>query len=146
MTKLSTAIRPANRGDMSGLGAAFTLLQDEGLGLMPDCFIAENNLGAIVGTITCDFVTFDDYARPSATVCTLHVEPSHRRRGIGRRLLAAADAWAEERGETKINIIVRSANVAAVKLYEAVGYTYFADIGDLFLLKKELRPASEVAA
>jgi ribosomal protein S18 acetylase RimI-like enzyme len=50
-------------------------------------------------------------------------------------------------GEKNIVITVRRANVGAIRLYQRVGYAHAGGIGEgFFLLKKELRPASEVAA
>jgi GNAT superfamily N-acetyltransferase len=138
-----TAIRPANSEDAAALNELGAPLLLKG-----PIFVAENNLGAI-GMIECGFVNFEPFTRPAACVYALFVTPSHRRRGIGRSLLAAAGAWAKERGETKINITVRSANVAALRLYQRVGFIQITDVvcnGGFILLEKKLRPLGDVDA
>lgn len=50
----------------------------------------------------------------------LAVAPDHRRKGIGRALMAAAEAWLRERGAPKIQLMVREGN-DAVGFYEALG-------------------------
>lgn len=50
----------------------------------------------------------------------LAVSPEHRRKGLGRTLMAAAEAWLRERGAPKIQLMVREGNEAAA-FYEALG-------------------------
>jgi len=50
------------------------------------------------------------------------VRASHRRRGLGRRLLEQAEAFARERGAGRIGIGVIAVNAAARELYRALGY------------------------
>ena len=51
----------------------------------------------------------------------LAVSPEHRRKGLGRALMAAAEAWLRERGAPKIQLMVRADNDAALGFYEALG-------------------------
>jgi len=46
-----------------------------------------------------------------------------RRRGVGRKLLAAVEQWAQEKGATGIELTVFEFNSGARALYEQVGYT-----------------------
>jgi RimJ/RimL family protein N-acetyltransferase len=50
------------------------------------------------------------------------VAASHRRRGIGTALLAAAEAWARDARITKLELHVFPYNEAAVALYDRLGY------------------------
>jgi ribosomal protein S18 acetylase RimI-like enzyme len=45
-----------------------------------------------------------------------------RRRGIGRRLMAAAEGSARRRGATRIVLDMSAANAAALQFYRALGY------------------------
>jgi RimJ/RimL family protein N-acetyltransferase len=52
----------------------------------------------------------------------LMVSSRHRRQGIGRALLAAAEAWARSAGVTKLELHVFPHNEPARALYAACGY------------------------
>jgi RimJ/RimL family protein N-acetyltransferase len=52
----------------------------------------------------------------------LMVAASHRRRGIGSALLAAAEEWARAAGVSKLELHVFPHNEAAIALYENFGY------------------------
>jgi len=51
----------------------------------------------------------------------LAVHPDHRRKGLGKRMMEAAEAWLRERGAPKIQLMVRSANADVIAFYEALG-------------------------
>jgi ribosomal-protein-alanine N-acetyltransferase len=57
-----------------------------------------------------------------AHIVTIAVRDSHRRRGIGEKLLLAAIDLARERGEEVVTLEVRVSNEVAIKLYEKYGF------------------------
>jgi ribosomal protein S18 acetylase RimI-like enzyme len=48
--------------------------------------------------------------------------PDARGAGIGRRMVAAAEAWLRERGVAKAQLLVRETNTAVVAFYERLGF------------------------
>lgn len=52
----------------------------------------------------------------------LAVHPDRRRRGLGRRMVARAEAWLAELGVGKVQLMIRSDNAAARGFYERIGY------------------------
>ena len=64
-------------------------------------------------------------ARPLLNIHDIAVEPDRRGAGIGRRLLAAAEALARERACCKLTLEVLEGNHTAVGLYRAVGFAAY---------------------
>lgn len=58
----------------------------------------------------------------SLHVDQLAVAPDHQGRGIGRALMAAAEALGRERGCTELDLTVRADNAGARAFYAALGY------------------------
>ena len=52
----------------------------------------------------------------------LMVAAPYRRRGVGRALMDAAEAWARQMGVHKLELHVFPYNAAAIALYEGLGY------------------------
>lgn len=52
----------------------------------------------------------------------LYVKPEHRRRGIGKALMAYVENWASARGDRQISLQVFESNTAALNLYQRLGY------------------------
>lgn len=52
----------------------------------------------------------------------LAVAPSAQRRGVGRSLVVAAEAWLAAQGAPAVRLMVRSENAAVVAFYAALGY------------------------
>ena len=55
-------------------------------------------------------------------VVDLAVDADARREGVGRLLMAAAEAWARERGADSVDLTVVEGNAPALALYERLGY------------------------
>ena len=73
----------------------------------------------------CAFVNFW-IVRDEVHVLNLATHPEHRRRGFARRLLEDTLAYARARHVRYVTLEVRRSNIAAIKLYRALG---FASIG-----------------
>jgi len=71
--------------------------------------------GAIVGSV---MAGFDGHR---GWVYYLAVAPDARRGGLGRVLMAAAEAWLRARGAPKIQLMVRDDNIEALGFYAALG-------------------------
>jgi RimJ/RimL family protein N-acetyltransferase len=82
-------------------------------------FVAEHG-GEIVGRLS---ITRDPHPS-SAHVADLGlmVAASHRRRGVGSALMAAAESWARSARISKLELHVFPHNQAAIALYEKLGY------------------------
>jgi len=52
----------------------------------------------------------------------LAVDPDRRRGGLGRAMMAAAEAWVRAAGVPKLQLMVRSGNAGALGFYEALGF------------------------
>ena len=83
-------------------------------------YVAEDDDGLIVGRLS--------IARDQHPACRhvadlgLMVAATHRRRGIGTKLLEAAVAWARQAGVRKLELHVFPHNTGAIKLYEQFGF------------------------
>ncbi len=64
----------------------------------------------------------------------LAVAPDRQRHGLGRELMAAAEAWLRARGCPKLNLMVRGDNGAARGFYARLGYA----LNDVVTLAKRL--------
>lgn len=81
----------------------------------------------------------------AARVYSLAVSVAARGRGIGRRMMAAAEKEARRRGCSRMRLEVRMDNIAAIRLYESLGFTdtevlpgYYEDGSHAFVMRKEL--------
>ena len=64
----------------------------------------------------------------------LAVAASHRRRGIARDLMAAAEAWCADAGMPRLNLMVRAGNGPVLGFYDRLGYR----ASDVVVLQKDL--------
>jgi ribosomal-protein-alanine N-acetyltransferase len=87
----------------------------------PDgALIVADDAGTVVGRLS---LVRDPHPSSSHVAdLGLMVAASHRRRGIGRALLTAAEKWARGAGVSKLELHVFPHNEAAIALYEGFGY------------------------
>lgn len=79
-----------------------------------------------VGLVNCieGFSTFK--CKPLVNVHDVAVLAGYRGQRIGEQMLALAETIARERGACKLTLEVLSGNGGAVKLYQRVGFAYYA--------------------
>ena len=84
-------------------------------------FVAESADGRIVG-----WVHVKEHRSlendPCAELAGLVVDGASRRQGVGRALVAAADAWAAERGFALLRLRSNTARAEARPFYEGLGF------------------------
>lgn len=80
-----------------------------------------------------------------ADVLTVGVVPQHRGQGIARKLVAGITKWAIDQGSIAMMLEVKTDNVAAISMYESLGYSklnirkdYFGSGLDALVMRKEL--------
>ena len=94
-----------------------------------------------VGVAVC-FLGYSTFAaKPLLNIHDLAVLAEHRRRGVGRDLLAATERKARELGCCKLTLEVDGNNHAAQRVYESFGFDstqHVENIGRAFFLTKNL--------
>jgi len=80
-----------------------------------------------------------------ADILTVGVVPEHRGKGIAKALMALITVWAISRGSTAMMLEVKTDNLEAIGLYEALGYStlnvrkdYFGSGLDAQVMRLEL--------
>jgi ribosomal protein S18 acetylase RimI-like enzyme len=76
--------------------------------------------GVVVGVL--------DAGEARVALNALWVAGNVRRRGIGRRLVAAVCAWAEQRAARSVVLEVTTSSHGALALYRALGFTPFGEV------------------
>lgn len=89
-------------------------------------FLAETG-GKAAGFVGCwigetDEIPLKEEARRFGYICDLFVATTHRRRGVARRLLDAAEEHLAAQGARRVMVIALSANAPACATYRALGY------------------------
>jgi GNAT superfamily N-acetyltransferase len=86
-------------------------------------FVAEVD-GRPVGLATAYIVPAIHVDRPVGVLSALVVQEGHRRRGLGRELVAAAEAWARDRNAYRMTLSTGLARQEAHAFYEGLGYEH----------------------
>ena len=71
------------------------------------------------------------------TMYYVSVAPAEQGRGYGRQMVAAAEAWLEQRGVWKTNLLIRKGNEAVLGFYGGLGY----ETGSAQQIEKWIDPA-----
>jgi GNAT superfamily N-acetyltransferase len=79
--------------------------------------------GRVVGMCTVQLTASTARGGLSAGIEDVVVDQTVRGRGIGRALLAAAEAWARRRGAVRIALLADETNLLALDFYDRLGFT-----------------------
>lgn len=88
-------------------------------------FVAETELGHPIGFLAAGLRSHADCcdpARPVGFIEGWYVAPAFRRHGIGRSLVAAAEAWARSQGCKEMASDTGIDNLVSQRSHEALGY------------------------
>jgi ribosomal-protein-alanine N-acetyltransferase len=103
-------------------------------------FVADYNNGKLAGYV-CVTALFEE-----AQIMDIAVDPAMRGRGIALLLMKHVFALAREKGAEVMSLEVRSTNVAAITLYESLGFVrtgcrpkYYEGKDDAVLMDKNLQ-------
>lgn len=105
----------------------------ETLGLVVWYNKPERDIALWVASADADILIGEVEGRLVASVCVGHdghrgyfyylaTAPELQRRGLGRRMVAEAEAWLKQRNVPKVQLFVRPTNTQANEFYEALGY------------------------
>ena len=109
----STYERERELSDTEWMGRAIRWNGERGVGFLA---IDEGIGCGMVGSI------LDEDDATVATLVSMWTAPTHRRRGIARRLVDAVTAWARSRDVAVMRLMVTSNNAAAIAFYEQLGF------------------------
>jgi len=133
-------IRPAAPGDLDDLvgllGALFTLEADFGpdpvrqrcglAAMLADparrTVLVAEWAGQVVGMVTGQVEVSTAEGGPSVLLEDLVVTEAARGAGLGRGLVEALEAWARERGATRVQLLVDEENLPALGFYRRLGW------------------------
>ena len=100
------------------------------LKVLPEMFLVACLDGQIIATVMAG------YDGHRGWINYLAVHPQHQHSGIGRRMMDEAESRLRAIGCPKINLQVRSKNVAVIRFYERIGFKK----DDVVSLGKRLEP------
>jgi GNAT superfamily N-acetyltransferase len=106
--------------DADHIPARLTRIQDSGRGRV---LVADNG-SRVVGVASAELVTSIAYAEPVLMVTAFVVDGTVRRQGVGRRLLAAIEAFGRERGCNKAVVTSAERRADAHAFYTGLGWAY----------------------
>jgi GNAT superfamily N-acetyltransferase len=86
------------------------------------CVLIGERDGRVLGMVTGQLVVSTAEGGLSALVEDMVVDAPSRGRGVGRRLLEAIEAWARERGATRLQLLADRDNTGALRFYERMAW------------------------
>jgi ribosomal protein S18 acetylase RimI-like enzyme len=85
-------------------------------GACSDVLVAVDDAGEIVGSV---MVGHDGHR---GWLYYVAADPASRSKGVGRRMVQAAEHWLRQRGVVKVQLLVRETNTNVVGFYEHLGF------------------------
>lgn len=130
---VATRIRPLAEADIDGLVAlmgelGYPTAADEMRGRLErfgddhHTLIAESPDGLIAGFIGLVVVPVYEYSAPVGYILALSVGSAFQGQGVGKALVAAAEAWFRERGAHDVRVNSGLQREGAHRFYESLGY------------------------
>ena len=98
------------------------------LQVQPELFLVAEEYGDLAGS------AMAGYDGHRGSVYYLAVHPNHRRRGLGRLLMAQVETRLASYGCPKLNVMVRHSNLDVTNFYQCLGY----EDSDVHVLGKRL--------
>jgi len=78
--------------------------------------------GRVAGMATVQLTVSTARGGLSAGIEDVVVDAAHRGRGLGRRLLAAAEDWARRQGALRLSLLADETNAPALDFYDHLGF------------------------
>ena len=91
-------------------------------GFPSQAFVAKADDGSPAGFVLVAKTHNDATGQLEASLLSQYVAESYRGRGLGHRLMEAAENWASRQGLPRISLSVGVRNTLGQKLYESLGY------------------------
>ena len=80
--------------------------------------VAKNDTGKVIGMVSAQLVISTAEGAPSAWVEDMVIDATYRGQGIGKQLLENALVWAKNKGATRAQLLVDTANSDALGYYQ----------------------------
>ena len=125
LVRLRVALWPNSSAEEHAQEVAATLAGKPPVTLPLIILVAEGNDGAVAGFLEVDLRSHADGCNPEQPVGYIegwYVAEEHRNRGIGRKLLAAAEDWARSHGCVEMASDTWIDNEVSQRVHESLGY------------------------
>ena len=84
--------------------------------------VAKNDTGKVIGMVSAQLVISTAEGAVSAWVEDMVIDASYRGHGIGKQLLQNALTWAKNKGATRAQLLVDTANTDALGYYQHLNW------------------------
>jgi GNAT superfamily N-acetyltransferase len=84
--------------------------------------VAEDDAGKVIGFSALHVIHTLHQRKPLGYITAFVTDPGEQRTGVGRKLLAASEEWARERGCYRLSVTSAEQRAGAHAFYEACGY------------------------